>query len=195
LTREDIVDEDNVDSIQFTRIACPVNGRRACNWEGMLATYVTCHIFPMVQFYRSTKGHRTLFWFYGPRDDVQNVIALFRELLLTIATSAQLQYGGYVSGSGASYAEGYVRGLPRWTNGPDVKDQQALSNGALIHVRTLALQNAAKQWLEVECNIRLTMVSRGGRYAHDDAAASRGKLHGSKHELQVPGSPPRIAQQ
>lgn len=130
LTRDDIVGDDNVNHVQFTRVACPVNGRRACSWEKELASYVADHIFPTIQWYRSTRGHRTFFWFYGPLADVENGIALFRELLLTIAAAAQLQYGGHVRGSGASYAEGYVAGLPRATNGEAAQDSQVMSERA-----------------------------------------------------------------
>ncbi len=108
LSREEIVDGDNVESVRFTRIACPVNGRRTCQLEHSLAWYISQHIFTTTQYYYSTEGHRAMFWFYGPVDDVNNAIALFRELLLTIATAAHLQFGGYARGSGASYAEGYA---------------------------------------------------------------------------------------
>ena len=60
----------------------------------MLAHYMTGEIFPTVQFYKDRHGHRTLFWFYGPIEDVQQTIELFREILMTIATAARLKYGG-----------------------------------------------------------------------------------------------------
>ena len=198
LSRDDIVDDDNVDSVQFTRRACPLNSRRACTWEVILAGYVTRHIFPMVQYYTSTRGHRTLFWFYGPVSDVDNCIALFRELLVTIATSATLQYGGYTRGSGASYCEGYVSGLPIPGLHPDdvasFADKQDAPAGTegLIHTRTLALKEAAGDWLELECDIRLVRSSRSGRGQRDPAAASRGKQHGASHDLNVPGATKRL---
>ena len=195
LSRDDIVNDDDVKHVQFTRIACPVNGRRACDWERKLASYVTQQIFPTIQWYWSTKGHRTFFWFYGPLVDVQNGIALFRELLLTIAAAAQLQYGGCVRGSGASYAEGYVSGLPRSESDSAGKDEQVMSERALIQTRTIALHSAADQWLDLECNIELSTTSGSGRNYHDDAAESRGKLHGAQHKLTVPGGPKRITQQ
>jgi hypothetical protein len=195
LSRDDIVDDDNVDSVQFTRIACPVNGRRACNWEKMLAAYVTQHIFTATQWYYGCKGPRTFFSFYGPLADVKNAVALFREILLTIATSAHLQFGGHSRGSGASYAEGYVQGLPRSTpvasNQPSI---QVVSEGALIHTRTLALQSAASHWLRNECNIRVGFGSGTGRHQHDEVAASRGRIDGSKHEVAIPNAPRRITQ-
>ncbi len=198
LSRDDIVDDDNVDSVQFTRRACPLNSRRACTWEVMLAGYVTRQIFPMVQFYYTTRGHRTLFWFYGPVSDVENCMALFRELLVTIATSATLQYGGYQRGSGASYCEGYVSGLPIPGQQPDDavkpadKPDAPASAAGLIHTRTLALQEAAGDWLDVECEVKLVRSARTGRWQNDPAATSRGKQHGASHDLNVPGARKRL---
>ena len=196
LSRDDITDDDNVSSVQFTRIACPVNGRRACNWEKSLAHYVTADILPSTQWFSSTKGHRTLFWFYGPLADVRNAISLFRELLLTIATAAQLQFRGYSRGSGASYAEGYVLGLPRTASASPAESNstQIVSERALIQTRTIALQTAAEQWLKIECNITLVSTRGTGRFLHDDVAANRGKLHGSQHEVTIPNAPRRITQ-
>lgn len=113
LSQEDLTQQNEPRDHCFTRRACPLNGKRACTWEASLAWYVTLEVFPCVQFYRASKSNRSLFWFYGPLDDVENCISLFRELLITIAASAKLLYGGYSRGSGASYAEGYVQGLPR----------------------------------------------------------------------------------
>ncbi len=194
LSRDDIRDDDNVEQVRFTRIACPVNGRKACAWEKSLAHYVTFYIVPTTQWYYSATGHRTLFWFYGPLDDVRNAIALFRELLLTIATSATLQFGGHTRGSGASYAEGYVQGLPRWSTQPTPPSQQTLNDGALIQLRTLSVQSAAKDWLDIECNVRLTTTRGAGRYGHDEAAAHRGKQDGATQQVNVPNTPLRITQ-
>ena len=192
LSRDDIVDEGNVDNVQFTRIAVPVSGRRACNWEKSLATYVTTTIISTTQWYISSKGARTFFWFYGPCADVQNAISLFRELLLTIATSAQLQFRGHTRGSGASYAEGYVQGLPRSAVSSEVRPEQILSERALIRSRTLTLNSAAKKWLDFECDIQLERSHGSGRDQFDENAASRGRMHGSKHEVVVPGAQLRI---
>lgn len=198
LTREDISEKDNVDQVSFTRIACPVNGSRALAWEKALASYLTTEIFPMTWWYFSTKGHRTMFWFYGPVKDVQNCIALFRELLLTIAASAHLQYRGYTRGSGASYAEGYVRGLPRYQSGQtnaesssEAKAQSAVET-ALIQARMIAVKNAALHWLKVECGIELTTTRGSGRNQRDPAAEAKGKQHGAKHEVAPPTGPKRI---
>ncbi|TWU16760.1 DUF2786 domain-containing protein [Allorhodopirellula heiligendammensis] len=182
LSRDDIVEDDNVDNMRFTNMACPVNGRRACGWEKCLAAYVVDEIFPLTSWYFGTRGPRTLFWFYGPLDDVNNCIALFRELLLTITASAQLQYGGYARGSGASYAEGYVRGLPRYHSADDAEIQ--ISESTLIHARTLAVQQAARDWLKLECDVSIVRKGGSGRSQHDPDAAHRGKQHGSKHDLR-----------
>ena len=192
LTRDDIVDEGNVENVQFTRIACPVNGRRACRWEKNLASYVTMYIIPTTQWFIATKGFRTLFWFYGPRADVQNAIALFRELLLTIATSAHLQFRGHTRGSGASYAEGYVQGLPCSSSDAAVHADQIMSERALIRARRLTLHSAANDWLDFECNIQLIKGHGYGRDQFDEAAASRGRAHGAKHEIVVPSAQLRI---
>jgi Protein of unknown function (DUF2786) len=190
LSREDITEDDNVENVRFTRMACPVNGRRACSWEKSLAAYMTGEIFPLVQWYYGAKGHRTLFWFYGPLDDVQNCIALFRELLLTIASAALLQYGGHTRGSGASYAEGYVRGMPRSMEQPD--GDNVVSESALIQVRTLAVHGAARDWLRLECGISLVSSTSAGRHQHDPEAAHRGKQHGAKHDLSSANGRKRI---
>ncbi len=191
LSREDITDDDNVDSMRFTRIACPVNGRRAYNWEKDLASYLVAEIFPMTSWYFGTRGHRTLFWFYGPLDDVKNCISLFRELLMTITASAYLQYGGYSRGSGASYAEGYVRGLPRYQSTTEDLGGIA-SESALIHTRTIAVKRAARDWLKMECDISIVLKGGSGRSQHDPDAADRGKSHGAKHDLRDASGRKRI---
>ncbi|MFO1065441.1 MAG: DUF2786 domain-containing protein [Pirellulales bacterium] len=207
LNRRDITQDDKADSVQFTRLACPVSGARACTWEVMLAAYITTEILPVVQWFRSSHKHRTMFWFYGPWSDVRNAIELFREMLMTIAASAMLRYGGYARGSGASYAEGYVAGLPRAgspmesagkKSGPNESDASPESQvptsqeRALATCRTLAVQETASEWLWLECNIRLHTVHRSGRYGHDPGAASRGREDGAKHEVTRPAGPPRI---
>lgn len=195
LTRDDITEDDNVDSMQFTRIACPVNGRRAASWEKSLAAYLTNEIFPLSQWYFGRRGNRTLFWFYGPVDDVRNGLRLFRELLLTIATNAQLRYGGYSRGSGASYCEGYVAGLPRVGEAEGDTTAQPVSERSLIHTRSLAVHSAARQWLEQECGIALTMARGRGRDLHDDAAAGLGRQHGAKHDVRSQNGRPRLTSQ
>ncbi|EMI17165.1 hypothetical protein RMSM_05910 [Rhodopirellula maiorica SM1] len=195
LSREDIHDDDNVESVCFTRRACPVNGRRACAWEKWLAAYLVKEIFPMTGWYFGVKGNRTLFWFYGPVEDVENCITLFRELLLTIATAAQLQYRGHSRGSGASYAEGYVRGLPRH-NSPDdsntTQPSDVVSETALVHARTMAVQDAARKWLRLECGVSIVTTHGSGRNQHDPAAADRGKRHGAKHDVTAENGRKRI---
>ena len=191
LTRDDIVDDDDVSRVGFTRMACPLNGKRACQWESELAHYVTSEIFPLVQYYRDRKGHRTIYWFYGPVDDVQNTISLFREMLLTIFTAARVKYGGHSRGSGASYAEGYVRGLPRAT--ANTGASVPMSQHALIHNRSLAVHSAADEWLHVECGIELGSYSRSySRYHFDVSAHREGRRDGAQHQYNGPGSRKQI---
>jgi Protein of unknown function (DUF2786) len=191
LSREDISDDDNTDTMRFTRIACPVNGRRAYNWEKDLAAYLVAEIFPLTNWYFGTKGNRTLFWFYGPMDDVKNCISLFRELLLTITASAYLQYGSYSRGSGASYAEGYVRGLPRHENAGS-SSAAIVSETALMHARTLAVKRSARDWLRLECGVKIVVSGGSGRSHHDPDAEDRGKEHGAKHDLRDASGRKRI---
>jgi hypothetical protein len=190
LSRQDIVEQDNVDQVQFTRMACPLNGRRACTWEKSLAWYVAREVFPTVQWYMSARANRTWFWFYGPVSDVENCITLFRELLLTIATYARLHYGGVSRGSGASYAEGYVAGLPRFDD--DRAHEVSSQSRELIHSRTIALHNTARRWLSLECDVQLGSSTTRGRYQHDAAAAHQGRKHGASQKIHFSGRQKRL---
>ena len=191
LSRSDLVQDDDASQVRMTRRACPLNGRRCYQWESMLAYYMTGEIFPTVQYYQDRHGNRTLFWFYGPTEDVHQTIELFREILITIATAARLKYGGYSRGSGASYAEGYVQGLPR-SHRDESDDDAIMSEEALIHARTVAIHSAAAKWLDVECDIRL-QVSRGsGRSSFDRSAHNSGQKDGSRHDVSGPYGRKRI---
>lgn len=196
LTRDDITDQNNTDLVQFARMACVLNGSRACNWEYALANYLCHHIFPLVQFYANRRGHRTKFQFYGPRQDVLNCVELFRELLLTIASSATLQFGNFTRGSGASYAEGYVWGLPREEqpapSPPGVQASEPVSAGQLIQNRALILRQNAIRWLKDECDISLVSSTSKGRYLDDPAARGLGKQHGASHEIKMKQQPKRL---
>lgn len=198
LSREDIVDEANVENVLFARITCPVNGRRACEWERSLARYVSDQVCTTTQWYMASKGNRTWFTFYGPKSDVENAISLFQELLITIATAARLKFGGHSRGSGASYAEGYVEGLPRaQTNSstePAGNASAPNSGTTLIHHRTLAIHDAARDWLDMECNVRLGQTTRYARNQKDPLAKLRGELDGAKHEVDFPNAPKRLSQ-
>jgi hypothetical protein len=200
LSREDVEDE-NTDQVHFTRMSCAVNSSRACQWEKELAAYLCDTIVTTVQWYVARSGHRTLFAFYGPREDVKVTIGLFRELLLSIAASARLNYGGHSRGSGASYAEGYVAGLPRFTseltddsNAASTKNpaQAAGSESLVAASRALVLHKAAKEWLAQECHIRLVHASSAGRAKHDPRAGQRGKLHGAQHKINRPNQRRRL---
>lgn len=200
LTREDLASQDGIEATGYARIACPVNSSKSLAWEKDLAYYITQHVFPLTQWYSGRKGHRTMFFFYGPRTDVENAIQLFRELLLTIATAAKLLYGGYARGSGASYAEGYVNSLPKSDalSGQSAKDQVAESSSsessqfALMKQRSLAVHEKAKEWLAEECGIRLVVTTRRLRDFRDPAAELVGRKHGSEHRIDPPSAPKRL---
>ena len=192
LTRGDLVDRNESLPMGMTRQACVVNGVRVCQWESALAQYLTQEIFPGVQYYRQRHGHRTLYWFYGPWSDVGQVVEVYREMLLTIATAARLKYGGYARGSGASYAEGYVRGLPRSNapgSGPGAVSPETVSTGAdaemnraLVQRRMALVRDHASEWLAVECGIRLRSYRFSGRTRFDAGAHQAGTRDGAKHE-------------
>jgi hypothetical protein len=201
LSREDLSEDGNDESGAFTRRACPVNGSKALSWEKDLAYYVTQHILPMTQFYTHRRGHRTWFYFYGPHWDVDNAIQLFRELLLTIATSARRLYKGYARGSGASYAEGYVASLPRSdqlsgslepSNAVTERGMDSLDNRtqtAVVQHRRLIVHRQSKDWLRAECGIELVSGYRRSRDFHDAAAENMGRIHGAKHQIDVRSRP------
>ncbi len=200
LTRQDLAGADEGQQLSFTKQNCPVNGRRALGWEKSLAAYVTATIFPMTGWYFTSAGHRTLFCFYGPLKDVENCIQLFRELLVTIAAAAKLQYGGFSRGSGASYCEGYVRGLPRGDQpdgagdgaAPSVATEATAETLSLIQTRSLALKKTLRNWLHTECGVQLVTSRRPGRSERDPAAEARGNQHGAQHRVEAPGGPKRI---
>jgi hypothetical protein len=102
-------------------------------------------------------------------------------MLLTIAAAAFVKYGGHTRGSGASYAEGYVKGLPR-RNQRESQETSPMSEGALIYTRTLAIHSAADKWLDLECGIRLRHYRSSGRGHFDPSAHREGKRDGAKHE-------------
>lgn len=207
LNREDLADQDGQDSTSYARLACPVNGSKSQAWEKELANYITEHIFPMTQWYSGRKGHRTLFFFYGPRADVYNAIELFRELLLTIASAAKILYGGYSRGSGASYAEGYVKSLPKSEDSFNENTLADTGSGdsskkmvgkapnperALIRQRYLIVHERSRDWLHHECGIQLVTTTRRGRDFRDPAAELMGRKHGSEHRIDPPSAPKRL---
>lgn len=200
LSRDDINPQETLDQVQFARMSCVLNGSRACNWEYSLAQYVCQHVFPLVQYYVFRRGSRSMFQFYGPRHDVFNCIQLFRELVLTIASSASLRFGGYSRGSGASYAEGYVAGLPKRDEShppQSLADQEASQSVAesslrLFQTRTLAVHQNANLWLKEECGICMKSTRSSGRYLDDPTARSLGKQHGASHEIKPANQPKRL---
>lgn len=191
LSREDLNETSESSGSGYTRQACAVNGANALSWEKALANYVTMHVMPMVQYYIGRRGNRSLVFFYGPRWDVENAIALYRELLLTIATSARLLYGGHARGSGASYAEGYVATLPREdrSNSAARTESADPSSQALIAQRRSLAHRQAALWLQLECDISLVTVTTRGRAQRDRNAEALGRVHGAKHIIEPPSRP------
>lgn len=202
LSRRDLVEQDESQVMGMTKQACVLNGTRVCQWEMSLAQYLTQEIFPAVAFFRCRRGHRTVYWFYGPWADVQQAVEVYREMLLTIATAARLKYGGHSRGSGASYAEGYVSGLPRAGRGADAATQdapegstaagEAAANHALVQNRMLAVRAQSREWLDKECGIRLSTYRVAGRGNFDAGAHQAGTRDGSRHERPQRGIQKRI---
>ncbi|XZE19316.1 DUF2786 domain-containing protein [Pirellulaceae bacterium SH449] len=194
LSREDLLGEAGKPSLQLGRFSCVLNSSRACTWEHGVAHYLCEEIFPLVQYYSSRLGKRTLFHFYGPQLDCSNCLDLFRELIVTIAAAAQVRFGGFYRGSGASYAEGYVEGLPRSRTRSSEVGRNATpgvsdDSQALIAARSLIARKAAKDWLYQECGIQLVSSTKYSRNERDFAAQSLGKQHGATHEIK-PGNRP-----
>jgi hypothetical protein len=194
LSREDLSTDNKSDHLQFSRLSCVLNGSRACLWEVALANYLCEEIFPLVQYYRSRVKKRTIFQFYGPRHDTLNAIELFRELLLTIAAAAQLRFRGYAKGSGASYAEGYVKGLPRnqSQSAQPTDSPEIAASKQLIASRSLIVHRQANDWLFAECGIELAVASRVGRTQDDPNAKELGKQHGATHQVGPGNRPERL---
>jgi hypothetical protein len=174
LSEADLNETEQVNGTEMTRRRTWLNGKRACRWEASLAFYITRSVVPTVQWYFDTHAKRTAYYFYGPRDDVDYAIDLFQELAVTIAASAKLKHGGYARGSGASYAKGYVDGLPR--SNPESTDERSRN---LIKTRMLAVKQQASDWLRVECGIRVQSSSGSTSAFHDPEAYSSGRRDGS----------------
>lgn len=192
LSRRDLEEQGESPAMGMTKQACVLNGSRVCQWENALAHYLTQEIFPAVSYFRCRRGHRTLYWFYGPWADVQQTVEVYREMLLTIATAARLKYGGHSRGSGASYAEGYVSGLPRAARMVDA-GSEAAANRALVQNRMLAVQTQAREWLDKECGIRLSSHRVSGRGDFDAGAHRDGTRDGALHERPQPNTQKRIS--
>lgn len=183
LTREDLDADCGAAGEGLTTQRIAVNGKNICAWESRLAWYITTEIFPLVHHYKSRAGKRSFYWFYGPVDDVEQCIELYRELLLTIATAAKVQYGTFRQSGGASYAEGFVDGLPR-SPAPHVASRAAKQAALVVLEKSKQMQLRADHWLEVECGVRLR--SGGSSYlrsSFDGAAHARGMRDGAKHDV------------
>ena len=187
LSDADLTESEQIDATQMTRRRTWLNGRRSCQWEASLAWYITENITSTVQWYYDTHNKRTAFYFYGPRDDVDYALELFRELLVTIAASARMNHGGYARGSGASYARGYVDGLPR--SNPESIDARSRN---LIKTRMLAVQRKANGWLKQECGITIHSSSGSNSNSHDPDAYCSGRRDGSTQTVPGRGGVKRL---
>lgn len=193
LSREDITEKDEDDSFRFTKMQCFVNGRKACAWEKALGFYICKEVMTTVQFFISDHAKRRVFVFYGPVRDVENAIDLFRELLVSIASAAQLQYRSYSRGSGASYCEGYVAGLPKGDESSEQSESpESAHRRELVATRLMTVHNRSREWLRKECNIRLQSTAASGRSQFDPAAMSQGRRDGKSHAVSRPGQPKRL---
>ena len=193
LSREDLEGASGKSPLQLGKFTCALNGSRASNWEHSVAHYLCDEIFPLVQYFSTRKAKRTLFHFYGPHLDSSNCLELFRELIVTIAAAARLRFGGYTRGSGASYAEGYVQGLPRSrqqatqkTTGSDKTSDNAMT---LMAARSLSVHRSARKWLFDECGIELENATTQSRTERDFAAEMLGKIHGASHDIKPSNRP------
>lgn len=183
LTEEDIRENKEEGSTSFGSIQLTVTGTRATEWEKSLAVYVSNLCGDVFWFFTSA-NRRTEFVFYGPIDSVESGVSLFRELLLEIATLAKLKYGGYAKGSGASYAEGFVRGLQDMLKGSQLAQPALIESNKQLRHRD---ERAATRWLCNECGIVIENVRSSERSRYDAAAAEVGKSDGRARNVAKPG--------
>ncbi len=152
---------------------------------------------PTVGWYKFRKGHRTIFSFYGPIQDVEAVVAMFRELLLTIASIAKLLWGGHARKSAAEFAEGYVKKLfeaaeNELGQASQIGPNSGSANKSLVLARALQIKDAGREWLKAECGISLRGRRRQPRSFSDPRARELGRQYGSNHKLDIPNVPKRI---
>lgn len=182
LTDEDL-QEQSSESSGYGSISVLVTGIRAALWEKRLASYVSRLLGDVFTFF-NPHGQRTKIVFYGPIDSVEIAVGLYTELLLEIATLARLKYGGYARGSGASYCEGFVRGLWEILNGHSSQSPALIETSKQLSAK---LEYAAKVWLSDECGINLGLASRSSRIAYDERAAAAGQTDGRSRVVNKPG--------
>ncbi len=159
----------------FTKKRILINGRHVLYWERRLATYIEEHVVPLAQHYLVAGRVRSSVVFYGPKADVEYAAELYRELLVTIATAAQLEAGGYARGRGASFAEGMVAGLPRLT--------EQHEEGIILSPRALSIHSAAKDWLKADTGAELVSSYARSRKAIDLGAVAAGRIAGARQEV------------
>jgi hypothetical protein len=182
LTDDDLAEDAN-ESSGYGSMSVLVTGIRAASWEKQLAGYV-CRLLGDVFWFFNAEGHRTKIVFYGRIDSVEAAVALFTELLLEIATLGRIKYGGYAKGSGASYCEGFVRGLREILLGQSSQSPALIESSRQISAK---LETAAKVWLRDECGISLYISSGSGRSGYDENAAAAGQQDGRARVVGKPG--------
>ena len=171
LTKADL--QEGVEPTKFTCLSCNLNGSRICGWESSLGSYLAKNVFPVGNFSATGgAGLRATVNFFGALQDVRDALELYHELHATITAQAIEQFGGYAKGRGASYAEGFVAGLP------------AIQLPTEARSRELAIYNRElSDWLKLETGITVVRTTSYGRQHTCDSAKNLGKEHGSKQSV------------
>ncbi len=171
LTKADLM--EGVEPTMFACLSCALNGSRTCRWEASLGSYLAKNVLPIGNFCDTGgAGRRATVHFFGALQDVRDALELYRELHATITSQAIAQFGGYAKGRGASYAEGFVAGLPTMKLPTEAR------------TRELTLYNRElSDWLKLETGIVIVRTTSYGRQHTCDSAASLGKSHGSKQSV------------
>lgn len=177
-------------------------------WETALAWFV-CRFVGTVQWYRQTNcvvrspagvlpGTKTgrvrtanQVSFYGPAEDVEIVVELWRELQRTVIVLSQLKYGGSLRGPSRSYAEGFVNGLSdRLRVARQQIEQQQQSEGCGTALVVQNQQLAARQravattWLQAELGVRVRSSGGGGNGKYHHGAFGQGQADGRNTNIE-----------
>ncbi len=171
LTQADFV--EGVEPTKYTCLSCDLNSSRTCSWEASLGSYIAENVFPIGNYSATGgAGRRAKVHFFGALQDVRDALEMYRELHATITCQAIQQFGGYAKGRGASYAEGFVAGLPTMKIPSEARS------------RELSLYNRElNQWLKLETGIVVVRSTWYGRQHTCDSAKNLGKEHGSKQSV------------
>ena len=171
LSKADLL--EGIEPTKFACLSCELNGSRTCSWESSLGFYLATNVFPIGNFSETGgAGRHATVHFYGALQDVRDALELYRELHATITSQAIEQFGGYAKGRGASYAEGFVAGLPTMKIPTESRS------------RELSLYNRElSDWLKLETGISIVRTTSYGRLHTCDSAKNLGKEHGSKQSV------------